>query len=96
MLTATAGTLAYAALEHAPLAVLVVHEFVTNKTDDKRHAANFVDYRSFLQRLAAKAAFTDNIQPLLGPFALPESSAFREIQLFVGKVVTRRRSDEPR
>lgn len=44
LLTAVAGTLAYAAMEGASLAVLIVHEFLTDKTSDKRHAENAADY----------------------------------------------------
>ena len=35
----------------AALAVLIVHEFVTDKTSDKRHAKNAEDYNRFLHQL---------------------------------------------
>ena len=59
LLTAAAGTLAYAAMEGASLAVLIVHEFVTDKTSDKRHAKNAEDYNRFLHRFTGKAISND-------------------------------------
>ncbi len=91
LLTAVAGTLAYAADVGASVAVFVVHEFVTNKTKDDRHRRNAEDYWAFIQRLAGKAMSRDD-SVLLGPFNLPGTPLFaRGTDVFIGKVVTNRR-----
>jgi hypothetical protein len=103
LLTATAGTLAYAALEEATFGVLLVHEFRTRKTNDTYHARNADDYRLFLRRLSAARATPstpsadsdghdgDGVNALTGPFTFPASPAFAGIGLFVGKISTDRR-----
>jgi hypothetical protein len=92
LLTATAGTLAYALQQKAPRAVLVVHEFVTTRTLDERHAMNAADYDAFLGRLSGRVALGVKQPGLLGPFAVPGAPLFENVpQLFVGKVITRRR-----
>ena len=88
LLTAAAGTLAYAAMEGAALAVLIVHEFVTDKTSDKRHAKNAEDYNRFLHRFTGKAISSDAAHGLVGPVALPDASPFRGVPLLIGKVVS--------
>ena len=81
LLTAVAGTLAYAAMEEASLAVLIIHEFVTDKTRDKRHAKNAEDYNRFLHRFTGKAISSDAAHGLVGPIALPNASPFRGVPL---------------
>ena len=88
LLTAAAGTLAYAAMEGASLAVLIVHEFVTDKTSDKRHAKNAEDYNRFLHRFTGKAISNAAAHELVGPVALPDASPFRGVPLLIGKVVS--------
>jgi hypothetical protein len=92
LLTATAGTLAYARMHEASLAVLIVHEFVTARTRDELHEGNAADYRAFLQRLSADRALAIEQGGLLGPFAVPGVPLFEAAPpLLVGKVTTRRR-----
>jgi hypothetical protein len=92
LITATAGTLAYALQNGANLAVLIVHEFITAKTQDERHAINRADYSAFLHRLSGEKALADNPVGLLGPFKVPGKPLFESTpELFVGKVVTRLR-----
>jgi uncharacterized protein DUF6946 len=89
LLTAVAGTLAYAAEQRAPTAVLVVHEFVTNKTSATRHAKNAADYRAFLHRLGGRDLKDQGAQSLLGPFHVPGAPLFsKPATLWIGKVVT--------
>ena len=76
LLTAVAGTLAYAAKESASLAVLIVHEFVTDKTRDKRHVENGEDFRRFLHRLGGEEISSGFSGALLGPFAVPPRLRF--------------------
>jgi hypothetical protein len=88
LLTATAGTLAYAAKESASLAVLIVHEFVTDKTRDKRHIENGEDFRRFLHRLSGEEVLSGVSDALLGPFAVPSSSPFNGATFLIGKIVS--------
>lgn len=92
LLTAAAGTLAYAVDQKADAAVLVVHEFVTSKTQDRRHAKNAADYGLFLARLAGNATSLTDEARLQGPFLVPGAPLFENVPpLFVGKITTHRR-----
>jgi uncharacterized protein DUF6946 len=51
LLTAVAGALAFAGEVKANRAVFVVHEFITNLTDDAKHRANALDLDAFVARL---------------------------------------------
>jgi hypothetical protein len=88
LLTAAAGTLAYAALEDASLAVLIVHEFITEKTQDDRHVQNAADYGRFLHRLGGKPVTENETCLLLGPFVPLDASPFGQRTLLIGKIVT--------
>ena len=85
LLTAVAGTLAYAETEQADLALLLIHEFVTDATTDDRHAENDADLRRFLHRLSGKPA--DGPLGIVGPFAIGN-----ERPLLIGKLTTRIRT----
>jgi hypothetical protein len=52
LLTATAATLAEAQRRGATRAVLVIHEFVTDRTDDNLHHANQSDLNAFVRRIS--------------------------------------------
>jgi hypothetical protein len=92
LLTATAGSLAYAVKEGADAALLLVHEFVTDRTNDARHTVNSRDLAAFVQRLTATADAPTLTAPwLLGPFNVP-SKSWETVPLFIGKVETARRS----
>lgn len=92
LLTAVAGTLAYAIDERAETALFVVHEFVTDKTKDPLHARNADDYRAFLGRLGTTEVVDAGLLLLAGPFSIPGVPVFRGAPaLFVGKVTTNRR-----
>lgn len=56
LLSALAGTLVEANRDGADFAVVLVHEFVTTKTDDAKHAANRADIDAFCTRLLGKMA----------------------------------------
>jgi hypothetical protein len=89
LLTAVAGTLAYAIAEHADTAVLVVHEFLTNKTKDHLHARNAKDYDAFLTRLGAAETVDAKRFSLAGPFLVPGAPIFHGTPaLMIGKVTT--------
>ena len=69
------------------MAVLIVHEFMTEKTSDAKHAANATDYFDFVNRLAGSASVTGSA--LLSSFRVPGSPLFEDPPpLIVGKLVT--------
>jgi hypothetical protein len=63
LLTAAAGTLAYAVKESVSIAVLILHEFVTEETNDDNLARNDRDYRDFVYRLGGTSASNRIRQP---------------------------------
>ncbi len=70
LLTAAAGSLAYAAAQCATAAVMVVHEFETSETRAELHARNGADYNAFLLRLGCLPGAT--LAPgLCGPVMVP-------------------------
>ena len=84
LLTAVAGTLAYAEAERADVGVLLIHEFVTDATTDERHAQNDADLRHFLHRLMGK--LVGGPLGIVGPFAIGSAPP-----LLIGKLTTRLR-----
>lgn len=88
LLTATAATLCAAERQGATRAVLLVHEFITDRTSDKNHAVNRADLDAFLRLVAAGDAVTIAPGALLGPFHLPGKPLIgSDIEFFVGKAV---------
>lgn len=92
LLTAVAGTLAFAAAQGASIAVLVVHEFVTDKTNASNHLQNGGDYNEFLVRLSEQRLPEMAGLYLDGPFTVPGGELFPGGRaLFIGKITTDRR-----
>ncbi len=90
LLTATVGTLAFADQHGADVAVLLIHEFITEETADRRHEQNASDYRLFLKRLGV--SHIPDGSHLLGPIAIPGGNLFPGgRKFFVGTVSTNRR-----
>ncbi|HEY3383474.1 MAG TPA: hypothetical protein VGK32_17030 [Vicinamibacterales bacterium] len=89
LLTAVAGSLAYARENQADLAVLIIHQFVTSKTRDTKHAKNEQDYRAFVNRLTGVLPEAHDTTPRLGLFAVPGAPLFASgSRLLIGKIVT--------
>lgn len=89
LLTAVAGTLALAVSTRADIGVLVIHEFVTNKTRAELHAKNHADYQAFLARLSPSLAGGDRAA-LVGPIVVPGAPLFAgPVPLFIGTLSTR-------
>jgi hypothetical protein len=87
LLTAVAGTIAYAAERSAKRAVVVVHEFRTHNTDDSLLADNQRDLERFVDRVSNGRTGRVPMNHLLGPFQFPGNEYVRgDIQLFIGKV----------
>lgn len=92
LLTAVAGTLAFADAQAASIAVLVVHEFVTDSTDATNHLQNGGDYNEFLVRLSERRLPEVAGLYLDGPFTVPGGELFPGGRsLFIGKITTDRR-----
>jgi hypothetical protein len=93
LFTAVAGSLAWAQQQQADIAVLVVHEFRTDKTHPSAHVSNDASSRRFVERLAGTARNLCVDGPVLcGPFAVPGTPLFQNpVPLLIGKVTTDRR-----
>ena len=87
LLTACAGVLAEAARSDCSRAVMLVHEFITPKTSDARHAANARDLERFVSRLSRGADDSISVGQLQGPYVVPGMPLFESPPaLFIGKV----------
>lgn len=88
LLTATAGALAYADLIGASKAVLIIHEFITPKTNDQLHAGNAADLDLFVERLSGGSVKNVVPESLAGPFVVPGKPLFEQpTTLYIGKAV---------
>jgi hypothetical protein len=92
LVTAIAAVLSAAKRESVERAVLVVHEFVTDATNDRRHASNAKDLADLVARLAGHDRF--GLDALAGPLSVPGSSRrSTDVALYVGKVSRHLRSE---
>jgi Domain of unknown function (DUF6946) len=88
LLTGIAGALAFAIKAEANRAVFIVHEFVTNRTDDSRHQANARDLDAFVARLTEARLSSLPPGTLHGPFTVPGADLFpNPPALYIGKAV---------
>ena len=86
LLTATAGALCKAAEKSLDRAVLLIHEFVTDKTSDEKHEENARDLNHFVARLSHGAVTSVQPECLYGPFTVPGAPLLsKKVDLFVGK-----------
>ena len=69
LLTAAAGALCEAERQGADRAVLLVHEFITRRTDDEKHRVNAADLNRFLHRLSHGSVSALGSE-LAGPFVV--------------------------
>lgn len=92
LMTAAAGALCEAERQGFDRAVMLVHEFFTDKTQDKRHAKNAVDLVAFVRRLSGQQDVRLEDGKLLGPFLVPgDPLVGRPVSLYIGKVSRRTR-----
>jgi hypothetical protein len=90
LLTAVAGTLAWARQLGASRAVLVIHEFQTNQTSTRSLRSNAQDLDAFVTRLTAGARRGVAVGSLVGPIHVPGNPLFaRPADLYLGKIVRR-------
>lgn len=88
LLTATAGTLALAKSIGASKAVLVVQEFHTSATSQRKLELNNADFRAFVHRLSNGVVSNAQTGMLYGPFVVPGEPLFsKPPRLFIGKAV---------
>ena len=87
LLTATAGALWAAESHDCTRTLLLIHEFVTNRTTDDNHARNAANLDSFVHRIShgrVKSVGRDVIQ---GPFEFPTQKPLqRSVALYIAKV----------
>ena len=92
LLSALAGTLADAKTYDAADAVLLVHEFVTPKTDDRNHEKNAADLEAFVGRLFPAGTPRERLGEswITGPTTIVSTGEWfpNEISLYVAKLVT--------
>lgn len=87
LLTASAGALCEAERQGFTRAVLLVHEFVTPRTTDDKHAINGRDLAHFLSRLEHAVVNLPSAPFLRGPYTVPGAPLLRSpVKLYVGKV----------
>lgn len=87
LLTACAGVLCEAERRGCARALLLVHEFVTNRTSDEKHARNARDFDAFLKRISHGTVPSLSTGVIQGPFAVPGTPLLKEpVRLYIGKV----------
>lgn len=88
LLTALAGAVAFAVENQATRAILIIHEFVSDRTDHAKHRGNSHDLDAFVARLTAGRIQSLAPGKLLGPIAIPGRPLFpRPPAIYVGKAV---------
>lgn len=87
LLTACAGALAEAERQSCGRAVMLVHEFITDKTDDGMHQKNSADLDNFLWRISDGKASAGETDQLFSPLYVPGEPLFSaNTDLYLGKV----------
>ena len=88
LLTATAAAVAEAQRQSAGRAVLLIHEFVTDKTSDEKHAANARDLDAFVRHISGGVIEGVEAGTVCGPFELPGvREAGSGVRFYVGRGV---------
>jgi hypothetical protein len=83
-----AAAISAAEQKGAYAAIVLVHEFVTDRTNDDRHAANAADLNAFVRKLSGDREKAIVPGQLVGPFNVPGNTHCpASIRLFVGKAV---------
>jgi hypothetical protein len=84
----TAGALCEAERRGANRVILLVHEFVTDRTVDEKHLKNGEDLNRFVERLSAGTKVGLERSTLAGPFTVPGASLLSaSLNLYIGKAV---------
>ena len=95
LLTACAGALCEAERKGYSRALMLVQEFVTDKTDDIKHRRNGADLNTFVLHISHGKTSKVESGLIYGPFRVPGSPILKnDIDLFVGKVSRNIRSTD--
>lgn len=87
LLTACAGALCEAERHGYGRALMLVQEFVTDKTKDEKHVRNANDLDAFLNRLSHGEDLGHESSEIEGPFQVPGTPLLETgVALYVGKV----------
>jgi len=93
---ATAAALAVARQRRAIIAVVVVHEFVTDATRDRKHEANTRALDRFVGLLTKGEVVSVGSGRLFGPFSVPGNKHVPgDIPLYLGKAKRYSRKEAP-
>lgn len=88
LLTALAGAVAFAVENQSSRAVLIIHEFVSGRTDHAKHRGNSHDLDAFVARLTAGRIRSLQPGTLVGPIEIPGRPLFlRPPAVYIGKAV---------
>ena len=87
LLTACAGALCEGQRRGCSRVLVLIQEFVTPKTEDKKHYRNASDLNLFIRRLSHGTVDSLSTGDIVGPFYVPGSTlAVGNTPLFIGKV----------
>jgi hypothetical protein len=87
LLTACAGALCEGQRRDCNRALMLVQEFVTAETNDRKHAQNATDLNAFIKRISHGSVEGLQAGEIVGPFEVPGMPLLSESPpLFIGKV----------
>lgn len=95
LLTASAGALCEAERRGYSRAVLLIQEFITNKTKDENHSRNTQDLLNFINALDPGGLSELTSGKLYGPFSVPGGKLLmKKPEFYIGKVTRNLRAAE--
>ena len=87
LFTACAGALCEAERKGYSRSIMLVHEFITNATTDKKHAINKADLENFVAQLSNGTVTNVSNGQLCGPFFVHGEPLLKsKVALYIGKV----------
>jgi len=88
LMTAVAGTLAFSVEHEVKRAVLIVHEFITSETSQRKLDKNAKDLTKFYNRISHKTILQFKPGILYGPISVPGEPLFEaNSKFYIGKAV---------
>lgn len=96
LLTACTGVLCEAERLGHPRALLLIHEFITDKSADEKLLRNAIDLSRFAKRLSHGAVNSVAAGTICGPFTVPgKPLVSASVALYIGKVSRNLRKNRP-
>lgn len=87
LLTACAGALCEAERHNYSRALVLIHEFITDKTEDKKHKRNAEDLNEFAREISHNEILKIDPGIIYGPINVPGHPILKsKIDLYIGKV----------